>query len=117
MTNDECSDQKGMHPEGASQSCCYSLIPATPFRVDSIFGGLVPGVSLRSTPGYLLAALLADVHCAWLRALQGQPDLARADLDEAQQIAECGSNAKAPGRGDATDAPTTSSLRTFASLR
>lgn len=30
--------------------------------------------------------------------MQGQPDLARADLDEAWQIAERGHNAAAPGR-------------------
>ena len=41
-----------------------------------------------SRQDYLPSALLSR---AWLRALQRQPDLARADLDEAQQIAERGS--------------------------
>ena len=37
---------------------------------------------------YLPSGLLT---CAWLRCLQGNPDVARTDLEEARQIAERGS--------------------------
>lgn len=49
----------------------------------------IPKVAAARQP-WALGRSSVGASRAWLRTLLGQPDLARADLDEAQQIAERG---------------------------